>query len=237
MSCKTWTCYFFNSTVLLCWINKEGYAWKYCKTSSVRYQTTQGLNICNWLDKLQNSFEPRHFTLQFLQLDGHRQQKERWLLTRNEQTASSRPGTTWRDLTSPKHTEHAWVLLPFKPSPPSQLHKTFSRLSFFLAMLCYLKLHASHYSSAHNSCCISFHASIWYFEQHEDKSIERGEEKWTFPTEQCDWKGFIILAHRSKAVSQDSWFEKRVLKLFCCYLYFAKLYISLIPLFRLGIRF
>lgn len=52
---------------------------------------------------------------------------------------------------------------------------TFSRLSFFLAVLCYLKLHASHYNSAHNCCCISFHASIWYFEQHKDKSTECGE--------------------------------------------------------------
>lgn len=52
---------------------------------------------------------------------------------------------------------------------------TFSRLSFFLAVLCYLKLHASHYNSAHNCCCISFHASIWYFEQHKDRSTERGE--------------------------------------------------------------
>ena len=56
MSRKTAMCSFLNSCILLCWINKAGCAWKYCKTSSVRYQTAQGLNICNWLDKVQSSF-------------------------------------------------------------------------------------------------------------------------------------------------------------------------------------
>lgn len=166
MSCKTWTCSSFNSLILLCWINKEVYAWKYCKTSSVGYQTTQGLNICNWLDKLQNSFQPIHldsYSWWPLTAEGKTAADQEW-------TAYSKPGTIWKDLTFPKHTEHVWVLLPFKPSPLGQLQRNLSRLSFFLAMLQYLKLHASHYNFVHHFCCSSLHASISYFEGHKDKS-------------------------------------------------------------------
>lgn len=66
-------------------------------------------------------------------------------------------------------------------------------------------------------------------------SMLKGHE--FLPPEERDMKRFIILACIFKPVSQDSWFEEGILKLSCCYLYFAKLYDGLIPLFKLGIRF
>lgn len=121
MSCNAWMCSFLNSLTLFCWINRGCYAQKHCKTSLVRYQTTQGLNIHNWLDKLQNSFHPRHFY-----------SYSWWLQTAGGKTATDQEWTNWVQLarnnrrrphTSEMHRTYMSAA-PVQSITLCQLHKT-----------------------------------------------------------------------------------------------------------------
>lgn len=183
MSRKTWMRSFRNSLILLWWINKGAlFSRKYCKNRSVRYQTTQALNICNWLDKLQNpnQLPPRRGNSDFWSWWPQRTEEKR-PLTRSTQAISAHSHSarssrkrlhsfewgseqmTCRGSFQPfcdsfsECTRCLQVRLPFKPSPYGPNSQSLLQ-TFFQAMLYHPELHASRYNFARNFCCSGMRA-------------------------------------------------------------------------------